>query len=214
VLGPSYEHPVSEDDPRFTPFDNDYEISKHCAEELIKEYAFRGLHTVVVAPSRVYGPGLQTKGNPINKLIQNALKRKIIFEPATGGVVGNYAFIDDVVKGHFLALEKGESGEKYSLGGENISYRQFFETIEKASPAKLKTITVPIGLIKAWAAFIFGAHYLLGKHTHLSPKVVSRLQQNRAVACEKAINQLGYQITPFSKGIETTISHLKILAHA
>jgi nucleoside-diphosphate-sugar epimerase len=209
VLGPSKDQPVSEDDSRFTPFENDYEISKHCAEELVREYAGRGLHAVIVAPPRVYGPGLQTKGNPINKLVRDALKRKIAFMPAARDVVGNYAFIDDVVNGHFQALKKGVSGENYILGGENISYQQLFETIGKAGNENLKIIPVPVALLKAWTAVIFGLHYIIGRHTHLSPKVVGRLMQDRALTCEKAMLHLGYRITPFYQGMKTTIQHLR-----
>jgi hypothetical protein len=50
---------------------------------------------------------------------------------------------------------------------------------------------------------------LVGKETHISPKVVDRLAQNRALSCDKAIRQLGYSITPFSEGIHKTILHLK-----
>lgn len=209
VLGPSNGHPVTEDEPRFTPFENDYETSKYCAEELVKEYAAKGLQAVIVAPPRVYGPGLPTKGNPIGGLIRNTLKRNIAFMPAAKEVVGNYAFISDVVEGHFLALSKGRSGEKYTLGGENVSYRRLFETIATASQKKLRIIPVPIGLLKAWAAAVFGFHFLTGRQTHLSPKVVARLVQNRAVSCEKAVRHLGYRITSFPEGIAATISHVK-----
>ncbi|HET7897753.1 MAG TPA: NAD-dependent epimerase/dehydratase family protein, partial [Flavisolibacter sp.] len=109
VLGPSESRPLAEDDPRFTPFENDYEISKHCAEELVKEYVRRGLPAVIVALPRVYGPGLLTKGNPVSHLIQKTLKRRIAFIPTEKNIVGNYVYIDDVVNGHFDALEKGQS---------------------------------------------------------------------------------------------------------
>ena len=214
VLGPSREHPVTEDDPRFTPFENDYEISKYCAEQLVKEYVSRGLHAVMVAPPRVYGPGLNTKGNPIHQLIQQTLKRKIAFLPATKEVVGNYAYINDVVRGHFDALEKGECGEKYILGGENISYQQLFDTISKASGQHLQQIAVPLALLQLWAALAFGVNALFGRHTHLTPAVVKRLVQNRAVSCEKAIQKLHYQTTPFYKGMENTIYHLNKTPHA
>jgi nucleoside-diphosphate-sugar epimerase len=214
VLGPSKDRPVTEEDPRFTPFENDYEISKHCAEELVREYASRGLHAVMVAPPRVYGPGPNTRGNPIHQLIQNTLKRKLAFLPAAKDVVGNYAFIDDVVRGHFDALQKGESGEKYILGGENISYQQFFETIGRAGNQPLKMIAVPVPVLKAWSALVFGVHYLLGRHTHLSPKTIERLVQNRAISCEKAVQKLAYQITPFYQGMQQTIHHLQTSSHA
>lgn len=214
VLGPSKDRPVTEEDLRFTPFENDYEISKHCAEELVREYASRGLHAVIVAPPRVYGPGLNTKGNPIHKLIQNTLKRKIAFLPAAKDIVGNYAFIDDVARGHFDALERGESGEKYILGGENISYQQFFETIGRAGNKHLTMIAVPVAVLKAWATLVFGVNYLFGRHTHLSPRIVERLVQNRALSCEKAVQKLAYRITPFYQGMQQTIHHLQTATHA
>lgn len=208
VLGPSNGAAVTEDDLRHIPFENGYETSKHQAEVLTKEYSLKGLHTVIVAPPRVYGPGLDTKGNPINNLIRNTLKRRLAFMPAAKEVVGNYAYVDDVVNGHFLALEKGRSGEKYILGGENVSYKNLFETMLSASERKIAIVAIPIFILKAWTAAVFGANFIIGRHTHLSPKVVARLMQNRAVSSEKAVRELGYQITPFAEGIAETVRFL------
>ncbi len=209
VLGPSGEKPLTESDPRLTPFENDYEVSKFQAEELVKEYGAKGLHTVIVSPPRVYGPGLATKGNPIGKLVRDTVKRGIAFMPAADEVVGNYAFVGDVVAGHLLALDKGRNGEKYILGGENVSYRQLFETIALASGRKLKIVALPVAVLKMWAAAVSGIYFLLGRQTHLSIKVVERLVQNRALSTEKAVRELGYSITPFRRGMEMTIAQLK-----
>jgi nucleoside-diphosphate-sugar epimerase len=209
VLGPSYRDPVAEEDPRITPFENDYEISKHCAEELVKEYLRRGLFTVIVALPRVYGPGLLTKANPISKLIGNTIKRGIGFVPDANQVVGNYAFIDDVIEGHFLALQKGLGGEKYNLGGENHSYKEFFDNIQKLSPRKIHLITIPKFLLKIVSKLVYTKSLLTKTHNHLTPQTIDRLYQNRAVNCSKAIRQLGYRITPFENGIQQTIQFLK-----
>jgi nucleoside-diphosphate-sugar epimerase len=209
VLGPSYGNPVGEEDPRITPFENDYEISKHCAEELVKEYLRRGLFTVIVALPRVYGPGLLTGGNPISKLIGNTIKRGIGFVPDAKQIIGNYAFIDDVVEGHFLALQKGLGGEKYNLGGENHSYKEFFDNVRKLSPRKIRLITIPKFLLKIAGNLIYTKSLLTKTHNHLTPKTVNRLYQNRAVNCDKAVRQLGYRITPFETGIQQTIQFLK-----
>jgi len=214
VLGPSYGDPVTEEDPRITPFENDYEISKHCAEELVKEYVRRGLFTVIVALPRVYGPGLLTNGNPISKLIGNTIKRGVGLVPRARQVVGNYAFIDDVIEGHFLALQKGLGGEKYNLGGENRSYEEFFNEIRKLSPRKIHLITVPKFLLKIAGNLVYTKSLLTKTHNHLTSKTVDRLYQNRAVSCSKAIRQLGYRITPFENGIEQTIQFLKTKNYA
>jgi nucleoside-diphosphate-sugar epimerase len=209
VLGPSFKYPVAEEDPRITPFENDYEISKHCAEELVKEYSRRGLFALIVSLPRVYGPGLMTNGNPVSKLIGDTINRKIGFVPDAKQVMGNYAFIDDVIEGHFLALQKGIGGEKYNLGGENHSYEDLFNNIRKASAQKIRIITVPKFLFKIASEVIYTISLIRKKHTHFTPKIVDRLYQNRAVSCEKAIRQLGYHITPFENGIQQTIQFLK-----
>lgn len=214
VLGPSANLPLVESDPRVTAFENDYEISKHCAEELVKEYSRKGLFAVIVCPARVYGNGLNTDGNPITKLIERTLKRKLAFVPSAKNVLGNYAFVDDVVEGHFLAMQKGLGGEKYILGGENLSYQQFFETIQQAANEKIRLIAVPKPVLKLAGAFAYGSVLLTRKHIHLTPKTIDRLFQNRALSCEKAIRQLGYKITPFKTALYQTIQQLKSKSYA
>ena len=128
--------------------------------------------------------------------------------------ISNYVFINDLVNGHILAMEKGTSGEKYILGGENISYKIFFQTIRQYAGKKIRLIRVPRLLIKIWSFLHMMVYRLAGKHTHISPKVVDRLSQNRALSCEKAMRQLGYSITPFAEGMQKTINHLQNKKHA
>jgi len=209
VIGPSGKFPMSENDPRITAFENDYEISKHWAEELVKEYCRRGLFAIIVTAPRVYGPGHECNGNTMNVLLKNILSMRLAFVPSCDNVVANYAFVDDVVNGHFLAMEKGLGGEKYILGGENLSYRSFFQTIKQNTGKNIRLIRIPRWLIKFWSFLYMCICGLLRKETHISPKVIDRLAQNRALSCDKAIRQLGYSITPFTEGIQKTILHLK-----
>ena len=209
VIGPSGKFPMSENDPRIAAFENDYEISKHWAEELVKEYCRKGLFAIIVAAPRVYGPGHDCNGNTMNILLKNNLSTRLAFVPSCDNVVANYAFVDDVIIGHFLAMDKGLGGEKYILGGENLSYRSFFQTIKQNTGKNVRLVRVPKLLLKIWSLFYMCFCRLLGKETHISPRVVDRLAQNRALTCDKAIRQLGYSITPFSVGIQKTIFHLK-----
>ncbi len=208
VIGPSGKLPMSENDPRITAFENDYEISKYWAEELVKEYSRRGLFAIIVAAPRVYGPGIVAGGNVLERFLKKILSLRMAFVPSCGQVVANYAFIDDVVKGHFLAMEKGLGGEKYILGGENISYENFFKTIQQRAGKKIRLIRVPKSLILFWSYLHLIVCKLIGKNTQVSPRVIQRMSQNRALSCDKAIRQLGYSITPFTEGIQKTILHL------
>ena len=209
VIGPSGKYPMSENDPRIAAFENDYEISKHWAEELVKEYCRRGLFAIIVVAPRVYGPGHECNGNTMNVLLKNILSLRLAFVPSYDNVVANYAFVDDVVTGHFLAMDKGLGGEKYILGGENLSYRSFFQLIKQNTGKKIGLIRIPKLLLKIFSFFYMSVCALVGKETHISPKIVDRLAQDRALSSDKAIRQLGYSITPFSIGIQKTILHLK-----
>ncbi|HYF33225.1 MAG TPA: NAD-dependent epimerase/dehydratase family protein [Chitinophagaceae bacterium] len=209
VIGPSGKHPMSESDPRVIAFENDYEISKHWAEQLVKEYNARGLCAMTVAVSRVYGPGIATDGNVVSKMLSKMLSAGIAFVPTKGDKVANYVFIDDVVSGHFLALERGTCGEKYIIGGENISYNTFFQYVREHAPKKIRVIRTPKALLVAWSFLHMLVYGITGRQTNISPRTIRRAFQNRALTSEKAISQLGYTITPFSEGIRATILHLQ-----
>jgi nucleoside-diphosphate-sugar epimerase len=209
VLGPSGSHPVQEDDPRFTPFENDYEISKFCAEQLVKEYVEKGLDAVIVRPTRVFGPGIENGSNAVTSWIRRMLERRMAFLPSDLGLTANYAFIDDVVDGHFMAMEKGSGGDDFNIGGENISYADLFEAVKHESGGKIKKLPVPrIGFTVASYFSQLGAS-LTGRNTQFTPGIVRRFYQHRAVSCQKAINDLGYNITPFREGIRQTIQYIK-----
>lgn len=209
VLGPSGKNPLRENDPRIIAFENDYEISKHWAEQIVKEYARKGLFAVIVAAPRVYGPGLPVNGNILAGVLKKILAYRVAFAPANGQAVANYAYLEDVVTGHFLAMEKGMAGEKYILGGENLSYTSFFKNICACAGKKIRVIHVPALLLKTWGLLYMLMMKLAGRDTHVSPKTISRILHNRALSCEKAVRQLGYRITPFSEGIRKTILHLQ-----
>ena len=209
VIGPSDKNPMSENDPRITAFENDYEISKHWAEELVKEYGSRGLFTVIVSAPRVYGPGIFADGNVFERLLLKILSMKLAFMPSCTQVVANYAFVDDVINGHFLAMQKGLGGEKYILGGENVSYERFFKTIKQKAGKRIRLIRVSKSLLLIWSFLHCWSCRMIGKKTQISPRIVHRISQNRALCCDKAIRQLGYSITPFAEGIQKTILHLQ-----
>lgn len=214
VLGPANGRPVKEDDPRIIGFENDYEISKHCAEQLAAEYAAMGLPVVTVALPRVYGPGPATEANPITKVIKQALNRGYAVMPSAPDAIGSYTYIDDVVRGHMLALEKGTPGEKYILAGVNANYAQFFGTVREVSGRNIRFIPLPRAVLVPFGALAYGSFRLIGKHTHITPKTVVRLFRNCAMSSEKAIRELGYTITPLQTGISQTIQFLKTGSYA
>jgi len=207
VFGPSLNIPLTEDDPRIESFESDYDFSKHIAENLVREYAAKGLHAVIVNPSRVYGPGLLTYSNAVNRFIMQIMKRRLMVLPDISQYKANYCFIGDVIDGHIKAMENGRSAGNYILGGENISYDHLLYTIKQYAGGGAKIIKCSARLMKCFLGII-NAFY---RHPDITPSMVSRFNKHRMLNSNKAMNELGYKITPFEEGMKTTINYLKNL---
>ncbi|MGM0496847.1 MAG: NAD-dependent epimerase/dehydratase family protein [Bacteroidota bacterium] len=209
TFGPSYNKPVNEETIRDIDFFNEYESTKFIAEKISKDYVIKGLDIVIVHPTRVYGPGIMSKSNAVTFMIKNYLKGIWRIIPGDGSKIGNYGFIDDVVNGHILAMEKGKAGEQYLLGGENASYEYFFKLVQQNSNKKYRLIKIPVWLLIGFAAIQMGLARMINKPPLLPPKWVKKYLYNWGTNSEKAVNELGYSITPLDIGIQKTIKWLK-----
>lgn len=187
----------------------DYETTKQQAEQLCIEYCKKGLNVVIVKPPRVFGPGFLNKSNSVTILIKNYIRGTWRIIPGNGEQIGNYVFIDDVVTGHILALLNGVPGEKYILGGTNISYNDFFELLAKVSHKKYKLLHFPISIMLAISKFELFMAETFGKKPLITPPWVKRYLQNRPLSSKKAINYINYTITPLDIGMAKTIQWLK-----
>ncbi len=213
VMGSSVLKPKSENDPRTTTINKDYEFTKFLAENLVKEYVHKGLFTVIVSLSKVYGPGIETHPISVNRIINNFIKGKITIIPNPGTLETNYCFIDDVVEGHILAMAKGIGGEKYILGGENISYINLFQTIRSLSGSKAKLIRAPKFLTQTWTVLQWLQYKLTSKEPFATLKAVQHIFCNKTFSSAKAIRQLGYHPTPLKEALNQTIQFLKKQEH-
>ncbi|HYM93569.1 MAG TPA: NAD-dependent epimerase/dehydratase family protein [Chitinophagaceae bacterium] len=209
VWSPCDDHLYTENDPSVSSFNNDYDLSKYLAEKAVREYSCKGLFTVVVNPPRVYGPGQHRYSSAINRFICQLLNNKISPLLWRLETKANYAFVDDVVNGHILAMENGLGGERYILGGENISYKKFIETVISLSRTKNIFIRIPTPFLKAWSWIELMRSKMNGHDPLMTPNIVKRVVIDKIFDCSKAIRQLGYEITPFTEGIRITIDHLK-----
>jgi nucleoside-diphosphate-sugar epimerase len=209
VWAPCNGYLYTENDPNISSFNNDYDLSKFLAEKLVREYSYKGLFTVIVNPPRVYGPGQYRFSNAVNRFICWLLNKKITPVPWHLETKANYAFIDDIVKGHIMAMEKGLGGERYILGGENISYRKFIDTVKKISGVKNIFIRTPSLFTKTYGWLELMRGKLNGHEPLLTPQMIERFTIDKMMDSSKAIKQLGYSITPFEEGMNITIDYLK-----
>ncbi|HWB25874.1 MAG TPA: NAD-dependent epimerase/dehydratase family protein [Chitinophagaceae bacterium] len=213
VWGPTLKHPMSEDDPRITGFPIDYERTKYLAELEVLSFSKKGLNTVIVNPSRVYGEGPVTGSNTVSRIIVSYLKGKWHVNPAKGRQVSNYAYLGDVVQGHILAMEKGLPGNRYILGGEDVSFNRFFYLLEKLSGIRQKLYSISQKHIQLYSYLEAFKTAITGAPPVFLPAFAERLKYDQRYSSNKAINQLGYNITPFTNGFAKTIYHLKHVLH-
>lgn len=207
VLGPYQGKPLDEDDHSHDGFENDYAKTKYMAEEIVRSHASERMKTSIVIPTRVYGAGLMTHSNAISRMLEGFLKRNTSFVPACLDVVANYCYVEDVVQGHLLAMERGGNGERYILGGENVSYRDFYAAVAEHS-GKSNLVKVPLWAMKAAGYVNLAGYHLFGKDPAFTPDILGRFFSSRFVSSEKAERELGYVITPFREGIGQTIRQI------
>ncbi len=214
VLGSTVNYPKKENDPRTESFDNDYEFTKYLGENLVKEYAHKGLFTVIVSLSKVFGPGIETHPISVNSIIDKFIKGKLTFVPKPGNLSANYCFINDIVKGHMQAMQFGLGGEKYILGGVNISYDDLFKEVRRLSGTKAKLVHVSIWLVKVIAFLDWCKYLITKKEPFVTAKGVHHIYINKEYDNKKAIQNLHYCPTPLSEALIQTIHFLKTQHHA
>lgn len=183
----------------------DYEITKRESEKLAFGYLSKGLDVMVVNPSRVYGPGLLKETNSVTRLVKMYREGKWRFIPGDGNSRGNYVYIDDVVHGHLLAMEKGLPGERYILGGDNISYNGLFGLIKKLTGKNYRLFHLPLGLMLLFARIQVLMADWFGRKPLIVPALVKKYTRDWNLSSRKAQTQLGYTITPIAEGLKKTL---------
>jgi dihydroflavonol-4-reductase len=175
-----------------------YKRSKVLAERAVERMvANDGLPAVIVNPSTPIGPR-DVKPTPTGRIIVEAATGKI---PAFVDTGLNLVHVDDVANGHFLALERGVIGERYILGGENLSLQQMLADIAGLAGRKPPTIKLPRGPLYPLA---LGAE-LYAKFSGKEPFVTVdglRMSKNKMYfTSAKAERELGYRARPYGEGL-------------
>jgi NAD+-dependent farnesol dehydrogenase len=189
----------------FSPYDQ----SKLQQEKTAFSFSGKGMEVVVVNPSRIYGPGLVGESNSVSRLVHLFSQGKWRFIPGNGASEGNYVYIDDVVNGHLLAMQKGVSGQRYILGGDNISYNDFFDLLRKLTRQNHKLIKIPVKVLLGWAQIEILRANITGKKPMIVPAFVEKLTHNWNLTSEKAIRDLGYRFTTLETGLSKTLDWIK-----
>ena len=182
-----------------------YVLSKHEAEKVALELAADGMPIVVVQPCGVFGPG-DWKPTPSGDGVLKYLSwpTGLGFPTTEGGL--SIVDVDDVAAGHIAAMDRGRLGERYILGGENVTYESMFQLLHEitglarpASPSS-QSSAVALGWILETAAKLF----------HFEPPVTRRLARDYVggflwVTAEKAESELGYTHRPARETLSRSV---------
>jgi dihydroflavonol-4-reductase len=173
-----------------------YRHTKHLAEQEVQAGAQRGLSAVIVNPSVVIGErDIHVHGGEIIR----SVKRGIALLYPDGGM--NVAYVGDVVAGMMAAAESGKKGERYILGGENLSYKEVFERTARLTGGRSPFGRLPSSLLRMSARLIERTAELLSLDPPLTEEMVAGTTRFNWYSSGKAIRELGYRITPFDDAV-------------
>jgi farnesol dehydrogenase len=186
----------------------DYERTKLIAEREALERGAQGFPVVIVNPCRVYGPGQLTEGNSVSRLIDQYDRGLMPFLLNGGVNLGTWVLVDDVARGHILAMQKGRIGQRYLLGGEVASLKRFLQLIDEISGRR--HFRIPLFCIAPMVAacVLKKRGDWFGIHPPITPGWVRTFCHNWARTSEKAQRELGYQPTPLAEGLRITCQWL------
>ncbi|MCA9599704.1 MAG: NAD-dependent epimerase/dehydratase family protein [Myxococcales bacterium] len=173
-----------------------YVLSKYEAERVALEAADDGLPVVVVLPAAVSGPG-DWKPTPTGQGIVTYLKSSPAFRmPVPDGGL-NIVDVDDVVDGHIRAMERGSIGERYILGGEDLTFRQMFETLSDLTGLAPPGGTASGGLVQLIGRLMELRARFGGRDPELTYRLARDYSTSYAwVTSERAEKELGYSHRP------------------
>lgn len=208
VLGSFIKEPVTENDPRITCFTNDYELSKSISEKLVMDYNCPQFKTMIATVSKIFGPGVDRRSPSMLTMIGNVISNRLIFIPSPASIMSNFVFIEDAVKGHDLVMQLGTGGEKYILGGENISYEGFFNLAAAVIGKKAHLVPVKRNIATCATGICEFFLKLSGKDPFVTAKGVAEMYKPKVFSSQKAVTRLGYAITPLDEALLKTLRFL------
>jgi dihydroflavonol-4-reductase len=182
-----------------------YKLSKFKAEEAVRALvAETGAPVVIVNPSTPIGPG-DVKPTPTGRLIVEAATGKV---PAYVDTGLNVAHVDDVAMGHLLAFDRGEIGERYILGGEDMALRDILAVVARLRGRKPPRISLPHGLIVpiAWGAETWARLTRQEKEPFVTLDGLRMARKRMFFSSAKARSALGYDPRPAERALEDAVT--------
>jgi dihydroflavonol-4-reductase len=186
-----------------------YKRSKVMAEKIVCEFVENGLAVVTVNPSAPIGPR-DIKPTPTGRTIVEAAAGRM---PAYVHTGLNIVHVDDVAKGHWLAFQQGRAGEKYVLGGTNMTLREILTDIAKLAGRTPPMVCLPHNLVLPLAYLAEASARLTGKTPAATVEGVILSKKMMFFSSDKARQELGYTARPPAQAFEDAIRWFRDNGH-
>lgn len=206
ALGPTPPEPVDETYEKIQ-FCMEYEETKCEAKKLIKNLIPKGLKVQLFYPGVVFGPG---DFNVFGKMLFDVVRGKLLGAcPGKGESMTCLSYVKDLSKMLARSFEKEEYyGEDFILGGENVKFVEYLNLIAEISRGK-KVRKFPFWIVMSYAWLLELRAYFTKKPPYITRSTLKAIKYHRAYSSKKAIDKLGYKITPLREALEETITWYK-----
>jgi dihydroflavonol-4-reductase len=178
-----------------------YKRSKVVAERLVETMIAAGLPAVIVNPSTPIGPR-DVRPTPTGRIVVEAANGRM---PAFLDSGLNLVHVDDVARGHVLALERGRIGERYILGGTDVSLATMLATIARQVGRRPPTVKLPGAPLIPLAWINEQLALLTGKEPFLTLDSLRMAKHQMFYSSAKAIRDLGYTARPYEEALADAI---------
>ena len=205
-------HPADEDSPvSLGDMIGHYKRTKFMAEQVAMEAGRSGMQVVTVNPTTPVGEQ-DVKPTPTGRIVVDFLKRKFPAYVETGL---NLVDVQVCARGHVAALEKGRSGERYILGGENLTLKQILDTLGKITGLPSPKIKLPY--IFAFATGVVD-EMITGRLLKGEPRAtidtVRMGSKKMFASSDKAERELGWKIVPVENALRRAVEWFRANGYA
>ena len=195
------QHPNEFTDAKLEEMVGHYKRSKWMAEREALGAAKSGLPVIVAMPTTPVGPW-DWKPTPTGKIILDFLNGNMPGYVKTGL---NFIGVEECAAGHLLIAEKGKVGERYLLGGENLTLKQMLDTLAKITGLRAPMLKIPHGLALGVAYASTAFSRLVGREPGIPVEGVKIARHMMFVDCARAERELGFQAGPVVAALERAV---------
>jgi dihydroflavonol-4-reductase len=188
-----------------------YKRSKFLAEQAATEAARGGQEVMILNPTTPIG-ALDGKPTPTGRIVVDFLNRKF---PAYMDTGLNLVDVREVARAHGAALERGRPGERYILGGENLTLKQILDKMAAMTGLPSPTMRVPHAVALGFAFFdewVTGR--MLGREPRATVEEVRMGKKKMFASSAKAERELGFRVLPVEDALRSAIEWFRAHGYA